>query len=55
MLEGPPRQLQQIIESIHNVFSLHLEQIIHRSFWSWEEKALYNTTLSQYSKQEEAK
>jgi hypothetical protein len=55
MLEESPRQLQQIVESIHNVFSPHSEQIIHHSFWSWKEKASYYTTLSQYSKQEEAK
>jgi hypothetical protein len=55
MLEGPPRQLQRIIESFHNVLSPHAEQIIHHSFRPWERKALYNTTLSQHSKQKEAK
>jgi hypothetical protein len=32
MLEGPPRQLQRIIESIDNVLSPHSEQIIYYSF-----------------------
>jgi ribonuclease HI len=55
LLEGPLRQLQRIIESLHNVLSPHAEQIIHHSFRPWERKAPYNTTLSQHSKQEEAK
>jgi hypothetical protein len=46
MLEGPLRQLQQIIKSIHNVLSPHAEQIIYYSFWSWEGNAPYSTTLS---------
>ena len=55
MLKGPPRQLQRIIKSIDNILSPYSEQIIHYSFQPWERKAPYNTTLSQYLKQEEAK
>jgi hypothetical protein len=49
MLEGSPRQLQRIIESIHNVLFPQAEQIIHHNFRPWEKQAPYNTTLSQHS------
>ena len=55
MLEGPLRQLQRIIKSIHNILPPDSEQIIYHSFRPWERKAPYNTILSQYPKPEEAK
>jgi ribonuclease HI len=54
MLEGPPRQLQQIVQSIHSALSTPEEQLIPHSFRPWQRQAPYNTVLSKLSKEEEA-